>query len=130
MYFCDYCDFYRVVNDMRLIDADELMERYNLKDATKYGNKDAEQQMHSYSTLMLYEIADMIDDAPTVEAVPVVRGEWMTFYNRIDNTIGVCCSVCGIQSVIEKHMLLGNAEAVFNNFCPRCGADMRGKKNE
>ena len=49
----------------RLIDADALLEQYNLKDATKYGNKDAEQQEHSYSTMMLYEIADMIDGAPT-----------------------------------------------------------------
>ena len=50
---------------MRLIDADVLLEQYNLKDATKYGNKDAEQQAHSYSTMMMYEIADMIEDAPT-----------------------------------------------------------------
>ena len=50
---------------MRLIDADALLEQYNLKDATKYGNKDAEQQAHSYSTMMLYEIADIIEDAPT-----------------------------------------------------------------
>ena len=50
---------------MRLIDADALLEQYNLKDATKYGNKDAEQQAHSYCTMMLYEIADMIEDAPT-----------------------------------------------------------------
>ena len=58
---------------MRLIDADALMEDNGLKDATKYANKDAEQQAHSYSTLMLYEIADMIEDAPTVEAKP----EWI-----------------------------------------------------
>ncbi|MDY3276085.1 MAG: hypothetical protein SOX33_09870 [Agathobacter sp.] len=50
---------------MRLIDADALLEQYNLKDATKYGNKDAEQQTHSYGTMMLYEIADMIEGAPT-----------------------------------------------------------------
>ena len=49
----------------RLIDADALLEQYNLKDATKYGNKDAEQQAHSYSTMMMYEIADMIESAPT-----------------------------------------------------------------
>ena len=49
----------------RLIDADALLEQYSLKDATKYGNKDAEQQAHSYCTMMLYEIADMIEDAPT-----------------------------------------------------------------
>ena len=50
---------------MRLIDADVLLEQYNLKDAKKYGNKDAEQQTHSYGTMMLYEIADMIEGAPT-----------------------------------------------------------------
>lgn len=57
---------------MRLIDADALMEQYDLKDATKYGNRNAEQQAHSYSTMMLYEIADMIEDAPTVYDVDKV----------------------------------------------------------
>ena len=57
---------------MRLIDADALLEQYNLKDAAKYGNKDAEQQAHSYSTMMLYEIADMIEDAPTAYDVDKV----------------------------------------------------------
>ena len=51
---------------MRLIDADALLEQCGLKGAVKYGNKNAEQQHNSYSTLMMYEIADMIDDAPTI----------------------------------------------------------------
>ena len=59
----------------RLIDADALLEQYNLKDATKYGNKDAEQQAHSYSTMMLYEIADMIEDVPTAYNVDKVVEE-------------------------------------------------------
>lgn len=59
----------------RLIDADALLEQYNLKDATKYGNKDAEQQAHSYSTMMLYEIADMIEDAPTAYDMDKVVGQ-------------------------------------------------------
>ena len=53
-------------NHGRLIDADELIRQYNLDEATKYGNKNAKQQANSYSTMMLYEIADMIDDAPTI----------------------------------------------------------------
>jgi len=52
---------------MRAIDADALLEQYGLKHATKYGNENAEQQHKSYSTLMMYEIADMIYDAPTIE---------------------------------------------------------------
>ncbi len=57
---------------MRLIDADALIEKYDLKDATKYGNKDAKQQNHSYDTMMMYEIADMIEDAPTAYDVDKV----------------------------------------------------------
>ena len=57
---------------MRLIDADALLEQYNLKDATKYGNKNSEQQAHNCSTLMLYEIADMIEDVPTAYDVDKV----------------------------------------------------------
>ena len=98
----------------RLIDADALLEQYNLKDATKYGNKDAEQQEHSYSTMMLYEIADMIDGAPTAynvdkgvvqlenlrdrydkndfairgiieKAIEIVKGRWSRCENRFLN---------------------------------------------
>ena len=67
---------------MRLIDADLLLEQYNLNDATKYGNKDAKQQAHSYSTMMLYEIADMIEDAPTAYDVDEVVAE---LEMKIDN---------------------------------------------
>lgn len=57
----------------RLIDADALIEEMGLQNCTKYGNKTVEQQNNSYSTMMCYEIKDMIDDAPTVDAVEVVR---------------------------------------------------------
>ena len=49
-----------------LIDRNKLIEQYGLENATKYGNKNAEQQRYSYSTMMMYEIADMIDDAETI----------------------------------------------------------------
>ena len=42
---------------------DRLEERTSfLSDCTKYGNKDAEQQRKSYSTMMMYEVADLVDD--------------------------------------------------------------------
>ena len=33
-----------------------------LKDCTKYGNESSEQQEKSYSTMMMYEVADLVDD--------------------------------------------------------------------
>jgi hypothetical protein len=50
---------------MRLIDADELHENYNLKNMHKY-NADGSLNRQAANTLMLYEVADMIEDAPTV----------------------------------------------------------------
>lgn len=35
---------------------------YDLEQMTKYGNEDASQQNQSYSTIMMYEIADEFDD--------------------------------------------------------------------
>lgn len=64
----DWCPFVEVPTPHgRLIDADALMDGWmHLRDAIKYGNKNAEQQRHSYSTMMMYEIANEIDDAPTI----------------------------------------------------------------
>lgn len=103
---------------MRLIDADALMEKYNLKDATKYGNRDAEQQNRSYSTMMLYEVADMLEDAPTIEAAPVVHGKWISDLDANGKLKSVWrgCSVCGCLNHSTKP-----------NFCPNCGAKMDGK---
>lgn len=42
--------------------AEGLTTYLGVENATKYGNKDAEQQRNSYDTLMKYEIADAIDD--------------------------------------------------------------------
>lgn len=50
----------------RLIDADATMKQWGLDKATKYGNENAEQQHFSYSSMMMYEVADILDDAPIV----------------------------------------------------------------
>ena len=70
-----------------LIDKGALLEQYGLKDATKYGNKDTEQQAHSYSTLMLYEIADMIDDMPTVTEAEIRNKAIEDIFEIMDNAV-------------------------------------------
>ena len=82
---------------MRLIDADALIEAWGLQDCVKYGNETAEQQYHSYSSMMLYEIKDMIDDAPTIDAVEVVRCKdcvyhTLSFINCEGDTVATCNS--------------------------------------
>ena len=43
-------------------EIEEIEKNYGFDKATKYGNKNAEQQSLSYSTMMMYEVADIIDE--------------------------------------------------------------------
>ena len=86
----------------RLIDADELcseMQEYvfPITSNNLMGAADA-----------YYRILHLLDDAPTVDAVEVVHGEW------IDGT----CNNCG-QVDFSKP-----------NYCPNCGAKMDGGKKD
>lgn len=59
------------------------------------------------------ELLGCIKDAPTVEAVPVVRGKWV----GVEYDMFFECSNCGYST-----------DYSLTNFCPNCGADMRGEK--
>lgn len=54
------------------VSREALKERFRwLEKATKYDNKDAEQQHFSYSTMMMYEIKDEIDNV--IDSLPSVQ---------------------------------------------------------
>lgn len=72
---------------MRLIDADALIEAWGLQNCKKYGNETTEELSCSYATMSLYEVKDMIDDAPTVDAVSVVRCKEGRSMNYLDEHI-------------------------------------------
>lgn len=60
-------------------------------------------------------ILDEIDKVPTADVVEVKRGKW-----KVDETHDYepYCSLCGHEPIAgEKY-----------NYCPDCGADMRGDK--
>ena len=70
----------------------------------------------------LINSADLIHNAPTVDAVEVVHGEWVQIgYDKAMDRIS--CSVCK-----ESWNILDNNTETFN-YCPNCGADMRGDGN-
>lgn len=86
---------------MRLIDADELKDRVGYIEE-EYGH-----------------IMEEINNATTVDAVERKRGKWQVDPSGYGFWI---CSACGFVSEASGADLL-------YNFCPHCGADMRGGNN-
>lgn len=57
----------------RLVDIDKFLHDSGLDKAMKYGSED---RSYSYSTMMMYEIAEMLDDIPVVvEATDNMEGK-------------------------------------------------------
>ena len=61
-----------------------------------------------------------VEGLSTVEAKPVVHGEWLSIRDKDKKK----CSECGVIHLIAQYPR-GNA-----NFCPNCGAEMRKKENK
>ena len=104
---------------MRFIDAEKLQElflkRYDeLLNLIEAGNKTID--IPSF-------IGKLINDAPTADVKPVVRGEWIE-YPRAHY---FKCNKCKYTVPYRKAMILTNGEREYN-FCPHCGADMRGEQ--
>lgn len=67
--------------------------------------------------MFIHEIMEAIDELPTVEAKPVVHGKWETEFTAL--LVVYRCSECNCATALGK-----------TNFCPNCGADMRGEAND
>ena len=101
---------------MRLIDADAL------NDAMYHEAFEIDSEMQKWDSgcwvrYKMFENA--IDEAPTIEPK---HGEWIMHIDDLfpcESTQE--CSVCHAEQLIN-----GNDD----NFCPNCGADMRGKDDE
>ena len=106
----------------RLIEADDLLaslresrDRANvwMSDCREYGSnmtERAEQAVMTFNECIL-----RVKGAPTVDAVPVVHGEWT------DKDGGIAtCSVCGDRWGVWSVM----------KYCPNCGAKMDGKDGD
>lgn len=101
---------------MRLIDADVLQEQI-VRSCCK--PCEAEKRDYNHVRCRACEAGDTLDwveDAPTIDAVPVVHGRWMR-----DDDLLPYCSQCG-----ERPLLDGSEEYVLSPHCPHCGARMDG----
>lgn len=91
-----------------------------------------EKTMYSVADLSCSEnihvdvIADIIGNALTVDAVPVVHGRWQwisSTYDRIPCEKRYWCSKC-------HHETITHDSEPWEKFCPNCGAKMDGKDGD
>ena len=88
------------------------MARYIDADAFEVvGMKDVSDEFAAGVQFML----EQLDKAQTIEARPVVRGEWIDGFFK--DTVE--CSVCFEKGVCKCY-------ETRHNFCPNCGAENRG----
>ena len=99
-----------MANEKRLIDANRAMEIVRDQGIACLNAY----PLTNYATLILRE-------APTVDAVEVVHGHWISKGYKIE------CSVC------EHRVFLGTRDSVIHTeeknackYCPNCGAKMDG----
>ena len=97
--------------------VEELEERTGfLKDCTKYGNKNAKQQAESYSTMMMYEIADLVDDL-----IEIVKN------GGVDDDVCEWKSASDGEFIQNPHTkrLYSNEPSMKNVYCNTCGKKIR-----
>ena len=97
----------------RLIDVDEAMNAFLDDCMDEYG------KYFSY-----HDIDRVLDTVPKVEAVPVVRGEWISLTDCAN--AGVYCSVCHKKVWKEDYAWCNRKNKLRSNYCPNCGAKMDG----
>lgn len=109
---------------MRLIDADAFAEEMKVRreNAGEWLReaKDHDTAVRADAVLtFLIEVKLTLDKIPTIDAVSVKHGEWITKGQDI------FCSVCGEESAYTWH-----GSSKFSNYCPNCGASMDGGKDD
>ena len=105
---------------MRLIDADKLMGK--MWDAFNDFYSDTlrvDETEVKMGIRILDNVKKVVDDQPTVDAVPVVHGRWVVKYDETICARFDTCSVCG-------YALKAIGEGKRMNYCLNCGAKMHG----
>jgi DNA-directed RNA polymerase subunit RPC12/RpoP len=112
-----------MATEKRLIDAKALKSLFR----DRYDR--AFMQMHSRAEREYWDGVccgvnwglNTIIDAPTVDAVEVVHGEWDTIEDDYTGMIALQCSECSQEYWFEDEPPLK-----IYNYCPNCGAKMDG----
>ena len=85
---------------------------------------------NEYPVFLVDHILHKVRNYPTADVVEVKRGHWKHSESPLgwqDVDVAVC-SVCGEEWVLDEWDIKEFSQ--WNNYCPNCGADMRGDKSD
>ena len=106
---------------MRLINADALREQLQNLAYDDWNQGASTSWADAYR-----EMADMVEDTPTIEPVRM-KGEWIPTHESAllshPDSITYVCSECGHKIYTVYGFPLKT------NYCPNCGADMRNDED-
>ena len=71
--------------------------------------------------------ARIVKAMKTIEARPVVRGEWISLTHC--SNAGVYCSVCRKKVYKEDYAWANRKNKLRSDYCPNCGAELRGEED-
>lgn len=100
------------MSEQRLIDANALDYRFPVTDDV-YGLS---------RQIGIEMVKARIAEAPTIEAVPVRHGRWVSLTECAN--AGVYCSVCHKKVWKEDYAWCNRKNKLRSNYCPNCGAKM------
>ena len=78
--------------------------------------------IHLAAERIVKKLKERIAKVPTADVMEVKHGKWK-------QGIPYVCSICGKPAPDEKNTS-GNYSCWLSPYCPHCGADMRGVKDE
>ena len=105
-----------------------LIDRDALIASIPKTNVDIFENCRNCNTLMDWQVKELIDKQPTIDAVEVVHGEWK-IYERPNGGYYTGCSVCSFPLPTDSQ--LDFMDETDSKYCPNCGAKMDGEvKND
>lgn len=120
-----------MANEKRLIDADALSEELSTLTMTITGLRAGKGVLREFMMEYRKSVLRIVDEQPTVEAVPVVHGRWYAVDEDCEELDGETesrwwgCTNC--HEIVEYDDYIHIQR--LSPYCPNCGANMRGAED-
>lgn len=89
--------------------------------------QDAIDQLHQSYNLL--DAEQRLEDLPSAQTERK-KGKWIVQDIYQKEMYRVSCSCCGESSMVDQRSIAKAVDIKVYNFCPSCGADMRGEIDE